>query len=232
MSELEQLIIYLNEEKQRLESLVQEAAKEWEFLSAHAHAEAIRKINRQLYNLESLSKPFHEEIMMLNYDKRQIKEKIRYTQDDAEKDVLLEKLFVADQAVKSFERNARNACDAQDVDDAIFDLVEGRIKSFRINLNKDGTLFTEFLRKGSSSLCLRLYGLTSLADDTSEESESLKTMGFEILEGSQFIEYTFPVSRFRDAILIKQFLAKVLFDIIGYYQIEKPVMLERFFKDE
>ena len=129
------------------------------------------------------------------------------------------------------KKKSKESCDSQEMDDALFDLVEGRIKSFRIYLNKDHSLFIEFSHCDGSVIYLRIYGVASLADDTSEELDSLKTMGFDVISGDKFIGYTFSIAGFRDAILIKQFLAKVLFDIIGYYQIEKPVTLERFLQE-
>ena len=57
LDDLDALIRYLEEEKDRLKKRVEDAAKEWEFSEAKALAKAHRHVVRRLHNLKLLRDP-------------------------------------------------------------------------------------------------------------------------------------------------------------------------------
>jgi hypothetical protein len=142
LDDLDDLIRFLEKEKEWLKNCVDEASREWDFLEAKAFAKAYRYVGKRLATLRNLRDPSSDErarpyrtLMLLG---EQIKS---YADLPRAFCYLKEQLRETNRALDNLENTTYSPIDSQHVDDAIFQLVNSDIESFRLHLNKGRTCF-------------------------------------------------------------------------------------------
>ena len=124
--------------------------------------------------------------------------------------------------------------DSQDIDNALYDLVEGKNKEVKLVLNKKERLELTFkiiddalhIVLGS----LKKIKLSYLSDDNHEQFENrmikkLQGMGFVLNEKTFEMTYKYDLKLFRETIFLKDLLTKIIYDGAIYYEIHKPFLI-------
>lgn len=223
LDDLDDLIRYLESEKDRLKNCVKEAAKEWEFSTAKAFAKAHNKIERRLHVLRNLKDPSYDERAGLYRTLVFLEEQMEDSDAPQIIQHLTERLKETNQALDKFENATYSPIDTQHVDDAIFLLVDGSIEAFKLHLNKSEELVFDFtfadnrLHIGFSYKKGALY---------STKKKGLRKIGFTKVDGLRRLVHSIDVSNFKDAQKIKQLLAVVVFDVFGRGWFDNPAELE------
>jgi hypothetical protein len=221
---LEDLIQYLEGERDRLKAVVEDAAREWEFSVAKSHAKAYGQVFRRLEVLKGLRDPGYEK--RAHYYRRMVsledhvrehqnvpKLAKRYEQELAEVNRVLDEL----------EKTRHVPIDTQYIDDALFDLVDGAIAHFTLRLSKDSGLILYFECE-ANTLCIRfLYNKGVLWPSM---KKGLRRLGFRKVEGAREFTRDVEVTAFNSAQPIKRMLAVLVFDVFGPGWIDHPMEME------
>ena len=228
LDDLDDLIRYLENEKERLKKCVENAAQQWEFSEAKAFAKAHRLIASRLRALKNLKDPGFDKRTHLYRTLAFLNEQIK-THADVPPLVKLftEQLKETNEALDTLENATYSPIDTQHVDDAIFQLVDGTIESFRLHLNKSEELILDFVCRDRLLQIGLSYKKGALFPAMKKR---LRKIGFEKVDGSRRFVRGVDVSNFKDAQKIKQLLAVVVFDVFGRSWFDNPAALEKEYK--
>jgi exonuclease VII small subunit len=224
LDSLEDLIRYLEKEKDRLKKCVETAAEQWEFSEAKAFAKAHGHIVGRLHTLKNLRDPGFDEragyYRKLVFLEEQLE---KYTNAPQLIRHLTEEIKKTNEALDKLEDSKYTLLDTQHIDDAIFLLLDGSIESFRLHLNKSEALVFDFacinnlLRIGLS------YKKGSLFPYMKKR---LRRIGFSKVDEQRRFVKSIEASNLKDAQKIKQLLAVVIFDVFGRSWFDNPAALE------
>jgi hypothetical protein len=182
--QLSTLITYFEEEKIRLETLINECLTESEYLMAHYHSRALHRNDKMLYNLKNLNDKFYDEKSnkqnyINNLKKMMASESSEFMPAFFSQQIeqLQEELFLLNQA------SEQNRSDTNTVafKETLKQLVDRKIKSFKLILNKSDNLYLEF-RYNNKRLIVTLPYLKRLIKESKlgpKEINSIKNLGFE-----------------------------------------------------
>lgn len=228
LDDLDDLIRYLERERDRLKTCIEKAAEAWEFSEAKAFAKAHNNIGGRLHVLKNLRDPGFDErashYKMLVFFEEQIKIHAAVPQLVTR---LQNKLKETNQALDKLEGASYSPIDTQHVDDAIFLLVEGTLESFKLHLNKSKELVFDLMCRDKVLQIGFSYKKGALFPAMKKR---LRKIGFLKVDGVRRFVRGVDVSNFKDAQKIKQLLAVVLFDVFGRSWFDNPVALEIFYK--
>jgi hypothetical protein len=222
--DLDDLIRWLEEEKTRLRKCVEEAAEQWEFSEAKAFAKAHSHIVGRLQALKNLRHPDFDERAGLYRKLVALEEQIKTHADIPEMvRQLTVQLKLTNQALDKLEKVKHSPLDTQYIDDAIFQLVDGNIESFKLHLNKGERIIFDFVCRNRRLQIEVSYRKRALFQFMKRR---LREIGFSKIHGRRKFVYAIDVSKFKDAQKIKQLLAVVLFDVFGRSWFDNPAELE------
>jgi hypothetical protein len=225
-SDLDQIIEYLESEKQSLELSIKSYLLEKDFQYAHYQQEELWRVNNKLATFQYFKDPL--------YHKKQELERLKelfngFDENDNLTDIYHRRITKKENEIKTDQLTASYFNDTQVIDDALFELYERRFKKFRLCLNKPSALYLYFELNVnnllsisiSSDAVLDMYGYDKENyDDEDEERELfiLKKMGFEQSDGLDWIVYHIDMNDFKDATAIKLILARISYDVFGLTQ--------------
>jgi len=225
-SDLDQIIEYFEGEKIALTSSINNYLLEKDYLYAHYQQEELWRIDRQLSHLHYLKDPL--------YFKKQELERLRdmfnkFPEDDRVRFSFGRRITEKEGEIKISESKRYYFNDTQVLDDALFNLYEGKFKKFKLCLNKPSDLYMYFeLSAGnmlnifmSSQEIMEMYGYDKENyDDEDNERELfiLKKMGFEKVGESEWIVYFFDMNDFQDATAVKILLSRIAYEVFGLLQ--------------
>lgn len=221
-SDLDLLLEYYEDEKRSLESSINAYLKELDYLYAHYQQEALWRVNATLDTLKYFKDPLY-------YEKQQI-ERITELFKDREYKSYMKSAYEERLIKKENRLNIRSGVyyfnDDQVIDDALFNLYEGRCKQFRLCLSKPNSLYLYFELQDKQVLhisfiaktVLDMYGYeeeTYEDDDNEGQINVLRKLGFKWDNKSSKITYSFNMAGFKDAIEIKTLLARIAYDVFS-----------------
>lgn len=224
LDNLDDLIRFLEKEKDRLKKCVEAAAEEWEFSQAKSFAKAYRHTLGRLHALKSLRDPGFDEraahYRKLVYLKEQLE---KYTHIPHMVRLFTEELRKTNETLDKLEGAKYPLLDTQHIDDAIFRLVDGSIKSFRLHLNKSEALIFDFACLNNLLHIGLSYKKGSLFPSM---KKMLRRIGFSKVDGRRKFVRSIEISNLKDALKIKQLLAVVVFDVFDPSWFDNPAELE------
>lgn len=228
LDDLDDLIRYLEKEKKHLKECVEKAAEQWEFSEAKAFAKAHRNIAGRLHALKNFRDPGFDERARLYHKLIFLEEQIN-THANVPQLVrhFKEELKETNQALDKLEKARHSLIDTQHVDDAIFQLVDGTIESFKLHLNKSEELVFDFVCSDKLLQIGLAYKKGALFPYMKKR---LRKIGFLKVDGLRKFIRSVDVSTFKDAQKIKQLLAVVIFDVFGRSWVDNPAELELDYK--
>ena len=230
IDDLDSLIRFLEEEMERTKHRVEEAAREWEFGEAKAHAQTHRQIARRIYALKNLRDPSYEERARL------YRLLIRLEEDEkayaAYPDITARmgaEIKQINETLDKLESARAIRLDTQHIDDALFQLVDGTLERFRLHLNKGEKVVLDFTLRGHLLEIGLSYKQGSIFGFMKKE---LRRLRFTKVVGTHRFFRHIDVTAIKDAIQIKQLLSVVLFDVFGPTWFDHPAELELTYKRE
>lgn len=225
-SDLDQIIEYFESEKLSLASSIKKYLLENDYLYAHYQQEELWRIDRQLSQLNYLRDPL--------YFKKQELERLkevfnRFSDDDRLKFIYQRRITERENEIKISVLTGNYFNDTQVLDDALFNLYNGKFREFKLCLNKASNLYVYFELKAecilsismSSAMIMEMYGYDKENyDDEDNERELfiLKKMGFKQMGESDRIVYLFNMNNFKDANAVKILLSHIIYDVFGLMQ--------------
>ncbi len=224
LDNLDDLIRFLEKEKDHLKKCVEAAAEQWEFSEAKAYAKAHSHIAGRLHTLKNLRDPGFDErashYRKLVFLEEQLE---KYTNAPQLARHLTEEIKKTNEALDKLEDSKYTLLDTQHIDDAIFLLLDGAIDSFRLHLNKNEKLIFDFVCKNSLLQIGFSYKKGSLFPSM---KKTLRRIGFSKVDESRRFVRSVDVSNLKDTQKIKQLLAVVVFDVFGRSWFDNPAELE------
>lgn len=213
-SDLEEVIDAYELEKARLEEEMAEYIKIGDYGSAHYFQEALHLVNRKLFTLKNLDNPDFREMTALEM-------KISMIEAGAKRSSVNSLNFMTEMAdecrreLKALQdKPVRIGLDSQEVDDALFNLVEGKLEGFDLYFKSDLKVFLSFQLLNE----FIEISLVVAADEPYRHyltyDFSFSSVGMKLEEDRWVCRYA--RSGFRDALEIKTMLARLIYDGFGY----------------
>lgn len=215
-SELEELIESYEKERKKLEKEISLLVKESEFLHAHYHQKELYKVNRQLDILRDLHRPYSNYIIaekrMLGYVQASVN--LSSADEDSYMGMRLRsiKSKIADWEAAGLEPSF----DSQEIDDAIFALKSGSSKGFRLQFKQDPPIAASFELNTEAIEITLIYDEIALRTYPYifNKPGKFKSLKFEMIDGKWV--YRYPIQQFRDALEIKEMLARLIYHVFQY----------------
>lgn len=230
IDDLDSLIRFLEDEKERTKHRVEEAARAWEFGEAKAHARMHRQIARRIYALKNLRDPAYEERGRL------YRLLIRLEEDEKAyavyPDIIARtraEIKQVNETLDKLESSRHFPLDTQHIDDAVFQLVDGTLDRFRLHVNKGEEVVLDFTLTGPLLEIGLSYKKGAIFRSMKKE---LRRLRFTKTAGMRRFFRHIDITTIKDAIRIKQLLAVVLFDVFGHTWFDHPAQLELTYKRE
>lgn len=225
--ELEKIIDFYEEEKQRLENLIQLAIGETEYKVAHYHQKALKKTNIKLNCLKSLETPNFDKIQWLASVKGTYEEMIASRNQPI--DYFEQEIKRMNSELENLKKFSKApSIDGQEFDDLIFDMAEGKLIKFRFFLGRTDQDFYLDFEKIDNQIMISIPYKRLKKDYIlfKSSARALKSLGFNKTEDKKSMVLHFDLAGFRDAIAIKTLTSRILYDAIGYSHLTNNTILQ------
>jgi hypothetical protein len=218
-SDLDLLIELYESEKRFLERSIKDYIDEFEYQFAFFHSEALSQVNSRIQILNSFKGPLYSEKEKLE---RMISMMPKIEDYDLEKFMRArweERIRDQENKVDQIgKQKMRRFYDSQEIDDALFEMFEGRIKKFRLLLNKEDNFYLDFELNESHLLTISIELKNTLDNGNIYREDDLndrpfKGLGFKLSEDGNSLIYQYNMKNFKDASSIKMLLSRIVYDI-------------------
>ena len=236
-SDLDELIELLETEVKVIEACIKDNTEEWDYQMAHHNSRALFKLNQKLNVLHKMNDPFYEE-------KKNLERMIMIHEKRIELDMnawrgdYYQKIIEEDKSKLQGLKDQKNTpiYDDQKIDDALFSIWAGIYKGFILYLNKKDKLGITFESVGDEVINISISVKSALnvdyffGDDSEEDRplDKYKGLGFVLNDDGSKLVYKYDMGDFKDAIAIKVLLARIIYNIFTYAELDKPASLECF----
>jgi hypothetical protein len=221
-SDLEELIDAYQEEKIQLEMQIQDYVEEGDYLYAHFHNKALKILNKTLEVLKTLHNPVHRDILDEEMRIKGCNKMLASPHYSGSNDFLktyMEKslrqtIIESEQKIRELKNTeTQSHYDSQELDEALFSLVNDDIKRFTLYLKSAYDVTIEF-EINDNAIEIRL----ALNDEDDmwkkKKIDQLLHTGFR-LQGDEYI-YQYLLNRFKDSLDIKMMLSHLIYDVFSY----------------
>lgn len=221
-SDLEELIEAYEIEKAELEKQISEYVEEGDYIHAHYHNKALRKINKTLDTLKDIQNPFYrlileEKAKARNVSKMLTSEEYRKYFDLLGADYFAKELQEGENRIIEWQNASVSPIyDSQEIDNALFDLVKGVLNGFNMYFKSRPDIFARFTLKDHIVEITLLYDVDADYDyeRVFGDGKGISALGF-IFEEEQWV-YHYHFGQFKDALEIKILLARLIYDVFNY----------------
>jgi hypothetical protein len=236
-SDFDTLVEFYKKERKFIEGCIKNNIKEMEYLHAHHHSEALFRIDHKLHVLETSTDPFHDEKRRLELTVIMYERLNRKHQRSNLASYYKKKLDeYKDRLQKLNQESKKPIVDDQKIDDAIFALVDGTYSGFVLYLNAKNNLGITFELHMPLELIIsvgvkEVFNIEYfLANDDPENImlNRFRSLGFALNGTGTKFNYYYDMATFKDAIAIKVLLARLIYDIFTYAELDKPASLVYF----
>ena len=230
-SDLDLLIELLEAEKLSLETAITNNLIEHEYLSVYHHGEALLKVNAQLYRLQNFKGPLYDEEPLLE---RLVDSVTKFSDSPFMRDYWEEMIKTKRDEIEKLKRQKnKHFNDEQQLDNALFDLYENRVKKLRFHFSHRGEPFYidfEMTEVNILAISAKIDSLINYDDPDDLETNQLnlfENIGFKRNIKLGLLVYNYNMDNFKDAIAIKTILSRIIYDI-GYSGDDNEAKLEYF----
>lgn len=224
---LEELIQILEKEKKVLKKIIDEHLKVGDYRIAHKYSKGLGEVSSKLRVLYLFQDPYKDRRNILARKKKSLTESLEmYKGDEALTNFFLDEL--------NRFRNERNDADdmklgafqeTQYIDDALYDVAGGVIKSFQLVFKEDG-FDMKFERQPDDILCWSIGPIKPLYKarlQWKKNRRALESLGFALPANEDRYVYRYDLSNFKNALPLKQLLARVIYDAFTrWYPYDTP----------
>jgi hypothetical protein len=144
---LKTLIAYCEEEKSRLLRLIDECLKDDEYQLAHFHQQALYQLNRRLQTLQNIDDIFYDEKSHKQRWISVLEKRLEEANSGDWKEYLNKDLQRHKEALEKLNQSSQSKISSESeniFDKTILDLIERRIKGFKLILKKTDNLLLDF----------------------------------------------------------------------------------------
>ncbi|MGC3944803.1 MAG: hypothetical protein QM762_09840 [Chryseolinea sp.] len=220
---IQDLIHYHQREMTRMRKRLDQAKDDHEFEEARSYEREFFRHESKLRLLRTLKDPMFDRRASLYNDLVRTEEMMRdsphlhhfITQCNL-------RIKRINEELDEIESKKQSHLETQYIDDAIFELGQGSIQSFRIYLNKREGLVLDFHRGKQSLLIYLRYNKGMLYKS---DKRHLRQQGFVTTEEKRTFVREFDNGVFFNAQPVKQMLSAILFDILGHGRFDKNTEL-------
>lgn len=236
--DLDLIIEFYEAEKQLLEQCIHDNitdVHEKDYLHAHYHQEALHKVKTRLSILNGFKGPLYGEERQLEYLKLitdNWDSNDRFLSDSLKE--RLTKLYQRDIEKKEQEieeiksRKSPFVFDNQEVDDALFDLYEGKITGFKFYLSRKINFYLNFAKTADGFLIITIDITEAVEENFSFDEEFFNTfrgLGFTSNESRSRLIWRYNMHHFKDALTVKQLMARIIYEVLGQHNCDSPAEL-------
>jgi len=236
-SDFDALIEFYKKERKFIERCIKDNIREMEYLHAHHHSEALFKINHKLTMLDKTKDPFYDERHMLELTIRMY-ERSNSKRRNANSDSYFKEIIqeYKDKLQKLNQESKKPIVDDQKIDDALFALLDGTYNGFILYLNARDNLGITFELLMPQLLIISVgikeaFNVDYFLDNDDPQNillNKFKGLGFVLNNTGSKLVYKYDMTNFKDAISIKILLARLIYDIFTYAELDKPASLVYF----
>jgi len=236
-SDFDALVEFYKKERKFIERCIKNNIKEMEYLHAHHHSEALFRIDHKLRVLETSRDSFHDEKRRLELTVILFERLDRKHQRSNLASHYKKKLDeYKDRLQKLNQESKKPIVDDQKIDDALFALLDGTYNGFILYLNaKDNLGITfELLMPPVLTISVgikEVFNVDYFLDNDDPQNivlNKFKDLGFALNDAGTKLVYKYDMTKFKDALSIKILLARLIYDIFIYAELDKPASLVYF----
>ena len=226
--EINELLSIYEQEKELIESIIEEDRIDSDYKAIYINSKNLNRIQRQIALIKSLIDPYAQEKERLKRKIDFFVKKSELEESDEYRTQMLAQIDRKLDQLNSYKPGYFN--DGQEFDDAIFDLVEQKIKGFIFNLKKENKLAILFKRTDKEIL-LAVTNIKKLKKQHILDKNAkavLKSIGFREEKQVDSLVFTYGLDNFKDAIFIKTIVSRVIFDAFYFQGLDTKATIEIF----
>jgi len=230
-NQLRLLITLYEEERARLQKLIDECLVDTEYLMAHYHSEALHQLNRRLQTLNNIDDKLYDEKDFLRrringYEKRMGTESSEYMNEYFEKD--LQRAREALEKLNQIPKQPALSDNVTLLNETLKKLVERKVKSLKLFLKKTDNLFLRFsytnkVLKVTIPYIKQHTKKRVLYDDNINSFEKL---GFNLSENDTKLTLTLTGDKEDILNKLKIILSKIVFEIFNYKEFDNESYIQ------
>ena len=230
-NQLKLLISLYEEEKIRLQKLIDECLVETEYLMAHYHSEALYQLNGRLQTLHNIDdKLYDEKSYKLNRIKG-LEKHIATEASDLMKEYYSKDILKAKEELEKLNEIHNQQTQPKDpslLDEVLQRLIQKKIKNLKLILKREDNLFLGFSYSNKILKVTLPYVKQHIRKWTLYEDNinSFKYLGFELTENES--KLTLKLSGNKNDILVKLkvILSKIVFEIFYFKEFDNESYIQ------
>ncbi len=227
---LNSVIACYEDEELKLLQLIKNYIKEGEYQLAHFHQEALYQLSRRLQTLKSFDDILYNEKSskkdMVGYLERLMAEQPEYMQEYLSKELSEQK-----EELNILNRKPKQPVTSENtsvLDKALINLVERKIKSFKLILRKRDNLFLEFSYRNKILKVIFPFIKQHVRKDVlyNYNINSLKGLGFNLSDNGSKLVLKVTGNKEEAISELKIILSKIVFEIFYFKEFENESYIE------
>lgn len=228
---LKTLIAYYEEEKSRLLKLIDDCLKDDEYQLAHFHQQALYQLNGRLQTLQNIDDIFYDEKSHKQRRITALEKRLEEASSDDWKEYLNKDLQRHKEELEKLNQSSQNKTASENeniVDKTILDLVERKIKGFKLILKKAGNFLLDFSYR-KEALKVVLPNLKSLTNKWTLHEDNINTfinLGFVLTDNQSTL--VLKLTGDKEAIIqnLKIILSKIVFEIFYFKEFQNETYIQ------
>lgn len=227
---LNEILNFYENEKLALQDIIKSYIEDFEYKVAYFHSKGLKKVNQKIQLLKNLENSNSDQIDSLRRSKN-IYDNIHPGLKDNEEylNYINEQKNKIDDKIENFiKQSKQEKIDGQEFDDVLFSLVENRIEHFKFQLSKESNIYLDF-KKVENNLFISIPNYKNLRNNYIQYKSSiraLKAIGFKKHKIEKSLLLIYPLFNFKDTIEIKELTSRIIYDGIGYFNINNQSTIE------
>ena len=228
---LDTLIDCYEAEKNRLLQLIDACVKEEEYQLAYFHQRALYQLNRRLQTLKNINDKFYDEKSFIWNRISFLEKNIKPENPDALNDYFFNELDEAKEELEKLIQRSNKVDSAEDkliINEAMSDLLEKKIKNFKLILIRKDNLFLEFKYIGKT-LCVTIPLVKKhIKNGVLYEwrINKLKRLGFESQKKDSKLVLKLKADKEKLLENLKIILCKIIFEVFYFKEFENESYIE------
>jgi hypothetical protein len=228
---LKTLIAYYEEEKSRLLKLIDDCLKDDEYQLAHFHQQALYQLNGRLQTLQNIDDIFYDEKSHKQKWITVLEKRLEEATSDDWKEYLNKDLQRHKEELEKLNQSSQNKIASENeniLDKTILDLLERKIKGFKLILKKADNFLLEFSYR-KKALKVVLPNIRSLTNKWTLHEDNINTfinLGFVLIDNQS--KLVLQLTGEKEAIIqkLRIILSKIVFEIFYFKEFQNETYIQ------
>ncbi|HEX8357045.1 MAG TPA: hypothetical protein VF610_06530 [Segetibacter sp.] len=230
-TQLELLILLCEEEKIRLQKLIDECLVEKEYLMAHYHSKALYQINGKLHTLNKIDDKLYDEKEFKQRTIEGLQKRIEKESSDYIKEHYEQEIERAKKELEKLNQIPRQVTLPEDstlLDETLTKLVEKRIKNLKLILNKENNLLLKFTYSSKELKVTLPYIKRHVKKWTLQEYDikQICKLGFKLADNETKLSLTLTGEKEYILNKLKVILLKIFFEIFHFREFDNDSYIQ------